>query len=443
MNTAFTLMGAGVLVLSALGWLLALAPRMAGRLRVLVTALVLIFAGAAASQGFGVGGVGTPIPGWQNIGQAATLLNLAVPIFAALCLYFAPVRVAWAGWIGLLVYGISLLVAGYIGTQPGYGEFSPYPSLLAFLGAVTVAYIPRERLLRLIRGVLIALCLGSLIYWAALPEWATSNPDALTGSPTAQAYNYSAIGLNVRLHGLQPHGNGLGYIAATVLLLGLYAPLRFGRWDWLWQFSAVACLILSQSKTMWLATALGLAVYALNQVGTLPRIKRRLAQLILATVILAGLFAVTVAAPQLDQADLTLTGRTNVWAVTLREFRANPVSGYGPALWGEEFRNSQGAGFEWVGQSHNQIVQTAGQAGIIGLAGLAFALLSLINMAWRSRHATQGASLALLTLLIVRGVSETPLRFGLDTGALVVLAVYLIATVTSDSHTLRSPSAPA
>ncbi|THF68044.1 O-antigen ligase family protein [Deinococcus sp. Arct2-2] len=447
MNTAITLMGAGMLALSAAGWLLAVAPRMAGRLRVLISLLLLVFAASTASQGFGVGGVGSELPGWQQIGQLAKLLLYGAAGFSLLSLYLAPVRINWGGWNGLALYGLSLALAGAFATVPGFAEASIYPTVVALIGAVVVQYVRHDRLLRAIRWALFALCWGSILYWIVLPEWATSNPDALYNNLGA-AYETGLLaqfGITQRWHGLIGHGNGLGYVAATALLLGLYAPARLHRlfWERAGLAAALVCLVMSQSKTMWIATALGYAVWALVRVASQPPVKRALAQVVLSAGVVAGLAAVTIYAPTLDGADLTLTGRTDIWAITLAETQANPIGGYGPSLWDEDYRNSKGEGYQWVGQAHNQVVQTLGQSGVIGAAGLLAALLTLLDMAWRNRHLTNGASLALLTLLIVRGISETSLRFGLDIGALVVLTIYLVVTATPYNHTLRSPSEPA
>ena len=430
MNTVLTLLPPLALALGAAGLLARIAPRMEGRARVVLTVMVWAFAAFTAALGFGVGGVGAQFPGWQAIGQAAKILFYAAPVVLLITHYVRRQSVSIAAWGGLAAYGLLLILAGQVATVPGYSEALLYPVLLALTGALAVQYVRRTVLLRAIRGALLALCVGSLVYLVAAPALATSNPDALlyTAGYAPVGYTNSTIGLSLRLHGLASHPNTLGYIAAAAMLLGLHPALRYRR-EWAWQGVALAALFLSQSKTMWVAAAVALAFRAALQVGTLPPIKRALSHVALLGAAGAGVLAVALLGSNIDPGDITLTGRTTLWQVTLGEWTANPLAGYGPQLWYDAYRTAQG--YAWAGQAHNQVVQALGQAGYLGLLGLLLLLAGLFRAAWLSRVATGGASLALVALLVVRGVSETPLRFGLDVGALVLLAVYLVATTPS------------
>ena len=126
---------------------------------------------------------------------------------------------------------------------------------------------------------------------------------------------------------------------------------------------------------------------------------------------------------------LSLTGRTSIWADTLAEFERYPWFGYGPDLWGVEYRIRLGKLF--AGQAHNQFIQTLGESGLIGFSLLLMYLGVLLRLALRTFSASRGLSLALYLLILVRCITEAPLRgvvndwtFFTHATLLIVLAYY-------------------
>ena len=82
--------------------------------------------------------------------------------------------------------------------------------------------------------------------------------------------------------------------------------------------------------------------------------------------------------------------------------------GYGPGIWGPD-RQREFHMF-YVGQAHNQIVQTLGEAGLVGLLLLLCYLVALVVAALRNFVESRGIVLLLLMLMLVRWVTEAPMR---------------------------------
>ena len=123
----------------------------------------------------------------------------------------------------------------------------------------------------------------------------------------------------------------------------------------------------------------------------------------------------------------TLTGRTDIWRVTLDTWRQNPWFGYGPALWDLEFRlTHHGALAAW--HAHNQFIQALGEAGIVGLAAMPTYLASLVYNGVRFAASTRGVTLALLLLILSRTMTEVPVRFSglLDTTFFIHAVVFAL-----------------
>jgi O-antigen ligase len=106
----------------------------------------------------------------------------------------------------------------------------------------------------------------------------------------------------------------------------------------------------------------------------------------------------------------TLTGRTEIWRVTLNTWRESPFFGYGPHLWDEAFRMKAGAQFMHVGMAHNQYVQSLGEAGLIGLACLLGTLFLWIRYAMKHATRTRWISLGLVSIPFFCAVTEAPFR---------------------------------
>jgi O-antigen ligase len=105
----------------------------------------------------------------------------------------------------------------------------------------------------------------------------------------------------------------------------------------------------------------------------------------------------------------TLDGRDLIWALAVQEWTHNPLFGYGPPMWNDAYRMQ--IGLDHAVSAHNQFLQSLSVAGAIGLIGLLVYLGTLLLYAVNARPGSRGLSVALLIVVLVRCVTETPLSF--------------------------------
>ena len=86
----------------------------------------------------------------------------------------------------------------------------------------------------------------------------------------------------------------------------------------------------------------------------------------------------------------------------------NPLFGYGISMWNDSYRMQ--IGMDHAVSAHNQFLQTLSVAGTMGLIGLVVYLGVLVRYAIRAARRSQGLSVALLILVLLRCVTETPLQ---------------------------------
>ena len=228
-------------------------------------------------------------------------------------------------------------------------------------------------------------------------------------------------GIDWRLYGLTPHANAIGPIALLGLLVELHSPSFRKAMRWVTLVSCTAVLVLAQSKTTWIAMPLMLLFVwlplrlarAAAGADTAARFRRTVLTL---SGVIVVMVAIAAAAAAFDlvgyverRSDLvTLTGRTQIWDITLQAWHDNVLFGYGPEIWGAD-RQREFHMF-YVGHAHNQVVQTLGEAGVVGLALLLVYLATLVATALRQFVASRGIVLLLFMLMLVRCVTEAPMR---------------------------------
>ena len=261
------------------------------------------------------------------------------------------------------------------------------------------------------RVVILALMLGSLAGLWLAPGFVMHRPDPGW-----------LPGITWRLFGLAPHANSLGPIALLGVLLELHAPSPWKVLRALVLASSAAVLVLAQSKTVWAAAVLMVAFVwlplSLSRTTTTGGAQghdfRRTVFILSGAIAMLALLAAAVAAFDVfdfveHRADLvTLSGRTWIWDITLQAWQENVLYGYGPGIWGVD-RQREFQMFH-VGQAHNQFVQTLGEAGLVGLVLLLAYLGALLVCALRIFVSSAGIVLLLLMLMLIRCITEAPLR---------------------------------
>jgi O-antigen ligase len=259
-----------------------------------------------------------------------------------------------------------------------------------------------------------------------------------------------------RFVGLAAHAVALGLLVQVALLLLWHHPYRN---VWLNRAAWSLCLItlfLAQSKTAWISFVLSAAVMLAYRNGkalrkrvmdpTRPQLSVALIGTAIAGAILlsVALFYADAASSVMDYLDsaqgnqlLTLTGRDKIWAITLREFYANPLFGYGPQLFSEEYRQSIGMPFATHG--HNQLMDSLARSGLVGTIPLVgyFILLTVLSIRYAS--VTRGLSLALYLVLAFRCVSEVPLAITTNTQEFLAHLALLIVLVGAAHAQRKSP----
>jgi O-antigen ligase len=239
-------------------------------------------------------------------------------------------------------------------------------------------------------------------------------PGALGPPPNS---TFPAIG---RWSGTFNHANVYGPTGVLYLVLERLQPSRLSvRVPMVG--AALVAIVLSQSKTAWAAALI---------VGTILAVtgwaRRRAVFAALAATSLAALGALTI---EPDQFDInatplgtvnTLTGRTDLWSSGLERWQQSPWIGAGSGVF---LDIADRTGQEWAGQAHNAYVSALAEHGIVGLLAVLGYLGALGIIAWRHARATRNASVALLAVLLVRTMTETPLmRFGYEELTILALA---------------------
>jgi exopolysaccharide production protein ExoQ len=266
-----------------------------------------------------------------------------------------------------------------------------------------------QRIFCAAKWIMLIVTLGSLIAIFVIPEFVLNRP-VPSWIP----------GVNWRLFGLTTHANTLGPVALLALVVELQHPFKSLLLRALNLISAVSVLLLAQSKTAWIAALVILALVwapiSLRQAFADATPLRRFNQFVwtswaaIAVLLVIGgfLIAFDVVGRLLSRSDLlTLTGRTEIWDITLRAWKENLLFGFGPQVWGPE-RQLRFQMFH-VGHAHNQLIQSLGEAGIVGLLLLLAYVGVLLYAAVRCFVQSRGMVLALLLLLLVRCVTEVPL----------------------------------
>ena len=308
----------------------------------------------------------------------------------------------------------SVAAPAFLGTHPRIAHEYLYPVI--FGCAALLSTVPdREKILGATRNALLLFMLAGVLLIPLMPRLVM---DA--------SYTQGLIPGLPRHGGLAPHPVAMGMFAVTALLCLWCRPFA-NRWlnrtAWL---LGLGVLFIAQSKTSWVAFLL--CAISMLAVRNGPSAWRRLGDpsegsfgvaaclsaIALALVLLRALLLADVGsavAGFFETAQgarlVSMTGRDQIWAIALDEWRANPLFGYGPGLWDDAYRQS--ISMPNATNAHNQFMDTLARSGIVGAIGLVLYALTLLVFSVRYARSTQGLSLALFVTLALLSISEVPL----------------------------------
>jgi len=309
-----------------------------------------------------------------------------------------------------------------------------YKGFFAFV-VFTAAYVCRKEPLAPVitttKIALLVIMIGSLAAAVIKPELAVESN-----------YTGSIPGLHSRLWGLAAHANGLGALALLLILLLILQPSpRKLVGAAMWVFALVV-LLLSQSKTTWLAGLLIWVVLAGYRQGRDERGRLKIGFVLS---LLVPVIVVAVAALFVDVGRLmgrfedsgvgasvsSLTGRTEVWAAALQMWRDSPVFGYGLDAWA--IRHRLQLGLPFAVHAHNQLMQALSVGGSVAAVTLLAYFTILAKAAWRTAKKTGGVSLGLFIFIAMRCISEVPLDISGILSGEVLCQLLLFMLVVSES----------
>lgn len=314
----------------------------------------------------------------------------------------------------LLFYITNAVLNNIFGAKPVFDQKLIYPAL-AFLAA----YLNRNKDFAY---MIVATKWGLLLFSVASCAAVVLFPQAAL----QQAYASPLPAIHVRLWGLGSNPNSIGPLALVLLLLQAHQPFRSRILQLIGYGAGFFVLVLSQSKTAWLAALIAFptlwwgnalyaaAVRARSRVSVYPihGFSRPIFVCLLGLICISAVAYIylhtSLTALAGDEQVTSLTGRTDIWAVAIDIWKKNPLFGYGSTIWDQDFRRLIGMDFAY--HAHNQFLQSLSAAGAVGFAGLLVYTLALFRYAYAANTATRGLSLALFWVVFIRFFTETPLN---------------------------------
>jgi O-antigen ligase len=351
-----------------------------------------IFLGIAA---FAPAGLTLLASGRESLGETA-FAHVLIPIYllalALTALFTVPnPSPGKRKLVGLLVayWAVGLLADMTQGNPPGDISFFVVP--VALVGAWLYAPSYRAAVGLLTWGC-IAVCGVSLLL-------AVVDPSVAFPRETARIAHFLSPD---RLAGITEHPNSLGFIAALGVVLSWR---RIGMSRFVGISICGVAMIASDSRTAWMACLAGLVVLFLGrrqQERPLTPVK------LVGAIIVLGVgayLAVTLLVPEGHA--LSFDGRTEAWSVVIKNWTQTPIIGHGPEIWGTLISAGQLA--SWIGQAHNQFLQTLFTTGLLGVL-----ILLAIVWIWTSDsfRAAQGGMLlplAVEAVIVVDCIFESQL----------------------------------
>ena len=343
-------------------------------------------------------------------------------------------------FVALMVYLLANnFLPSAFGTVPTFVHTMFYPVLI-FSAAWAARRESPEATIIAAKLALYVLMTGSLL-------------TALIEPSIAIQPNYESLipGLKIRFWGLTAHANVIGPLALITLLLEYLHPTRSLWLRALLMLATGLVFVLAQSKTVWIVLPIVLAILAwyrwVKGHNQRASIVAALVFIGAASALLSALMLLDVGAmwarfsdSRLGASLTTFTGRTGIWEVALREWQRNPIFGYGPEIWGPRFRAEYGVPHAF--SAHNQFMQTLSAAGTLGFVALLAYMGYMIRAALRAAASTKGVSVALLSMVLIRSLSETPLSMTglIDGNALIHFLFFVIILRAPDSRQARHAS---
>jgi O-antigen ligase len=345
----------------------------------------------------------------------------------------------------------TVAAPAFLGSHPLVSHEYLYTLAIGF-AAVLVTSSEVDRILNAARTALFSFIAAGILFIPVMPAMVLD-----------QSYAQGLLPGVPRFGGLAPHAVAMGMFAQTFLLLLWARPFRRNWLNLLAWVMGLAALFLAQSKTAWFAFLLCSAAMLLVRHGA--RMWRRVSDprngafgifacvlvllfmvAVLAWVVLGDVnaewenFADTAQGAQL----ISMTGRDQIWAIAVEEWRASPLFGYGPGLWDADFRAS--IAMPNATSAHNQFMDTLARAGTVGAVALVLYSAVLLLMSFRYARASGGLSLALFLALALRSISEVPLLlqgYGTELFLHLLLLVMLAAAASArvQVQVARSPYA--
>jgi O-antigen ligase len=345
-------------------------------------------------------------------------------------------------WIALLALG-TLVIFARAGLAWILVRFlNPFLFVLVALAVASVAWsidpsLTSRRLVRL--GTIVLVCVAFvLIAWHARRFQSVLRPIVtimLIGSivfglafPSLAIHRETAPELIGAWHGLANHKNGLGDLASIGLVLWLHAGLtREVKPVWTVAGVTIAglCLVLSRSSTSLAATLFvmlfllvflraprGLRPYVSYLVGPLLAVLWVYALAILNLIPGTGTLLAPIVA--LTGKNLTLTGRTEIWAVIVDHIRYHPLlgTGYGGYWTAEPTAGTDS--FEFVsrmrgfypGSAHNGYLEVVNDLGWVGLVCLVGYLIKQARQSLHLLHVDRDQAVLYLALFFQQAITN-------------------------------------
>lgn len=229
--------------------------------------------------------------------------------------------------------------------------------------------------------------------------------------------------IDFRYAGLASNPNAMAPLGLVSLLMVVHRPFRSRMLTFLNIGLALFTVVLAQSQTTWIATVISLAIllqaryrWKLNKLPVMIAVTLAITAFVswlvyeeVTSLTGSGLLQRLMSPSRYDEM-MTLTGRDNIWLAAITEWKENPLFGYGPTMWGDDFRAMIGMNYAF--SAHNQFVQALGVAGIVGLISLVFYLGCLVVGVLNVKGRERGFLMALLVSLLLRCLTETPLEIG-------------------------------